>query len=467
VKQVFQIFSSCSYNTTKSYGYTSEKEIKSKVILFYVLILTILIPTILVKPDYSQLQVSNNEIQIYMVGDKIEINGKTAPESDISLIIENSAGYTLWNETTSSEAGAYNITIQIPENAMLGRYASKININGILFRQRQIIITRMSLDEIYQKLLQNTETLEQGIRIYFKQRRAAIPPPLLNEFQSSVETKNQAKELWEENNKILAINKSNQALMSLKNILQKSQNLDKLPIKTPPPAIVRGQELQRILENVKSVNKTLLNLEKRGIVLTQAKRNLNEMKALLNEAETLRAQGEYQASDEKISETKKQYQETVTIIKSVSNSVQVQLKEEFTERLLKQTYILEDIIHEIRASLTPREKLQARRALIALSNTEQKIQNLQTRIESGEDIPSSELTYAQRKIDEAIEEFESSKIKEQLKNQETSVSPILTDQKTDSKDSTKEDTPTVENNEKSLKTSKNEQAEQPMTQPLT
>jgi hypothetical protein len=325
----------------------------------------------------------------------------------------------------------------------------------------------MSLDDVYQKLLQNTETLEQGIRIYFKQRRASIPPHLLNEFQTAVETKNKAKELWKENNKISAINKINQALRALKTILQKSQNLNQLPIKTLPPASIRVQEFQRILENVKSINKTILTLENRGIVLTQAKRNLNEMKTFLDEAQILRAQGKYQASDEKISEAKKQYQETIRIIKSVSNQVQVQLKEKFTERLLNQTYILENIIHEIRVSLTPREKLQARRALTVLANAEQKIQNLQTRIKSGEDISPSELIYAQRKINEAIEEFESSKIKQQLKNPESSGSVSLTDQSTDGKDLTKEDKPTVQNNDTSLKTSKHKQSKQPLNQSLT
>jgi hypothetical protein len=402
-----------------------------------------------------------------MVGEKIEIKGTTTPEANISLIIENSAGYNIRYETKSSETGAYNLTLQIPENTMIGRYTAKIYVNGSLFRQRQIIITRMSLDDVYQKLLQNTETLEQGIRIYFKQRRASIPPHLLNEFQTAVETKNKAKELWKENNKISAINKINQALRALKTILQKSQNLNQLPIKTLPPASIRVQEFQRILENVKSINKTILTLENRGIVLTQAKRNLNEMKTFLDEAQILRAQGKYQASDEKISEAKKQYQETIRIIKSVSNQVQVQLKEKFTERLLNQTYILENIIHEIRVSLTPREKLQARRALTVLANAEQKIQNLQTRIKSGEDISPSELIYAQRKINEAIEEFECSKIKQQLKNPESSGSVSLTDQSTDGKDLTKEDKLTVQNNDTSLKTSKHKQSKQPLNQSLT
>jgi len=467
VKQVFQIFSTCTYNTTKSYRHASEKEIKSKIILLGILVLTILVSTVVVKPEYNHLQASNNEIQIYRVGEKIEINGTTSPETNISLIIENSVGYTMRNETSSSETGAYLLTLNIPENTMLGRYNAKIYVNGSIVRGQQIIITRMSLDDVYQKLLQNTETLEQGIRIYFKQRGATIPPNLKNEFQSAVETKNQAQEQWKENKKILAINKINHALKSLKTILQKSQNINQLPITTPSPAIIRVHEFQRILENIKSINQTLLTLEKRGITLIQAKRNLNEMKTLLDEAQTLRAQGKYQASDEKITEAKKQYQETVIIIKSVSKKVQVQLKEKFTERLLNQTYILEKIINKIRASLTPMEKLQARRALVVLTNAEQKIQTLQTRIESGEDISLSELTYAQRKIDEAIEEFESSKIREQLKNPETSGSITLTDQKTDSKESTKEDKPTVENNDKSLKTSKHEETKQPLTHPLT
>jgi hypothetical protein len=406
--------------------------------------LVLLLPTIVVSPDLGQIQVSSDAKKFVRVGERININGTASPGASISVVLENSAGFNISSETNASTGGQFNISIAVPENAMLGRYTAKLYVDGKIAKQQEIILSRTGLDAIYKNLLQNTESLEQGIKLYIMRRGKTVPPGLSVKLSRAITIKNQAKELWEKNQKIDAINQINQVLNIYHNLLEEAQRTGSLPIKIPPEASSNEHEFTRAKNFVTKINQTLLSLEREGITIDQAQEKLDEINTLLDKAYELREQGKYSESSQKIVQAKQEYNETLLILETISRPVQLELKYEYSERLLNQTYVLEAAINEIRRSLSPQEKLQARNAVRKLVIAEEKIQGLRTRIESGEDVSLTELTQARKRIDDALAEFESSSIRERLKNPAVKESLTANLNENDDKGSTKSIKPSDE-----------------------
>ena len=449
MKQLFQIFSSCSYNTTGLLGITSEKKVNLKKLVIMLILFVSLVPTNVVSTNNIQVQVTSETRKYVQLGEEVKIIGTSAPLAKISIIIENSAGFTINSECKSSHNGKFNITITIPDNAMLGRYTAGLYIDGNLSKQQEIILTKLGVDSIFQELSQNIENLEKGIKLYFKKQGTNIPEQLRNQLSEATETKENAFKLWEGNRKIEAINQMNLTLEKFKEIIKVVQRTSKLPLEDLSKVSDNEFDYIRAEQFVNRINQTVSNLKEKGVTVEQAQGKLDQVIKTLEDARRLREQGKYDESRNKIVQAKQCYDETISEVNNISRPIQVELKEKYTEKLLNQTYILENVINEIRDNLSAREKLQARYALKKLAGAEEKIKSLQKRIETGEDISLTELINAQNRIDEAIEQFESPNIREKLRNPEANGSIIETQEKSDSNESILED----QNSEESTNTS--------------
>lgn len=466
MKQMFQNFSPCSYNITAALGLNGETRITIKKTLSVISVLMLLAPVVAAQNNFFQLQTGSNTQWYLAVGETLSYSGTVNPLSNITLIIENSAGFTLRAETNASQTGSYEVNLQVPEYFMPGRYTVRLYIDGVQVKQENAVVSRMKLETVYQNLLQITEAWEQGIRVYLRQRGEAIPHRLRNMFQAATEARNRAKELWEENRRPEAVIKLTQALREMQMVLRGAQVVNKLQIKPPPEPVQNKLETVRAAELLNKLNQTLLRLEDTGVDSPELERKLESLKALMDESGDLIEQGRYLESNQKIAQVKEEYLEVLTVLKTAALPVQAQLKENYAENIINRIQALEAEIRQINPGLSPKEKLQALNALNILTDAEEEIKILKTRIESGEDVPVTEIEKARKQVDDALSKFDSPSIRERLEKLGAGTPGPAKEQEPQSSSPAKQSQEPATENKPSLEETKETETRRATRQPL-